>query len=366
MSQPDLKTDAIRLLRELTEAHGVPGREDVVRRIFLRELAGCGEVTTDRLGSAAVERAGDGPRVLVAGHFDEVGFAVQHITAKGFIKLVALGGWWTHTLVAQRVRILTKCGQEVLGIIGSTPPHFLGESAKDKVLPLEQLYVDVGAGCRAEAEALGIALGDAVAPDSAFTALAGGERFVAKAFDNRCGVAAAVQTMQLLKNEALPCRLIAAGSVQEEVGCRGAVTLAALTRPDVALVMEGTPADDTPGMPAEESQGALGSGVQIRVLDPTALMNRRLVDLVLETARTEGIPHQLAVRRSGGTDARSYQFHQTGVPCIVLAPPARYIHSHNSILHLEDYLNTVRLTASVVRRLDAATVAGLTDWQSAR
>ena len=238
MSQPDPKTDAVRLLRELTEAHGVPGAEDAVRRIFLRELAGHGTVHTDRLGSAAVEREDSGPRVLVAGHFDEVGFAVQHITAKGFLKLVALGGWWTHTLVAQRVRILTKSGQEVLGVIGSTPPHFLGESAKDKVLPLEQLYVDVGAGSRTEVEALGISLGDAVAPDSAFTALAGGERFLAKAFDNRCGVEAAVQTMQLLKNESLPCQLIAAGSVQEEVGCRGAVTLAALTKPDVALVME--------------------------------------------------------------------------------------------------------------------------------
>ncbi len=362
MSQPDPKTDAVRLLRELTEAHGVPGAEDAVRRIFLRELAGHGTVHTDRLGSAAVEREDSGPRVLVAGHFDEVGFAVQHITAKGFLKLVALGGWWTHTLVAQRVRILTKSGQEVLGVIGSTPPHFLGESAKDKVLPLEQLYVDIGASSRTEVESLGISLGDAVAPDSAFTALAGGERFVAKAFDNRCGVAAAVQTMQLLKNESLPCQLIAAGSVQEEVGCRGAVTLGHLTRPDVALVMEGTPADDTPGMPSEESQGALGSGVQIRVLDPTALMNRRLVDLVLDTAKAEGIPHQLAVRRSGGTDAKSFQFHESGVPCIVLGTPARYIHSHNSLLHLEDYLSAVRLTAAVVRRLDTATVAGLTRW----
>jgi len=372
MSLPDLKTDACRLLRELTEAHGVPGAEDAVRRIFLGELSGCGTVHMDRLGSAAVERPPGGfddgnaqPRVLVAGHFDEVGFAVQQIMAKGFLKLVALGGWWTHTLVAQRVRILTRSGREILGVIGSTPPHFLGESAKDKVLPLDALYVDIGATSRAEVEAWGVALGDAVAPDSAFTALAGGERFVAKAFDNRCGVAAAIQTMQLLQQENLPCHLIAAGSVQEEVGCRGSVTLAALTRPDVALVMEGTPADDTPGMPLEESQGALGSGVQIRVLDPTAIMSRRLVELVTDTARAAGIPHQLAVRRSGGTDARSYQFHQTGVPCIVLAPPARYIHSHNSILHLEDYLNTVRLTATVIRRLDAKTVAHLTNWTGA-
>ena len=362
MPHPDSKTDAVRLLRELTEAHGVPGAEDAVRRIFLRELQGLGSVHTDRLGSAAVERAGSGPRVLVAGHFDEVGFAVQQITPKGFLKLVALGGWWTHTLVAQRVRLLTKSGQEFIGVIGSTPPHFLGEAAKDKVLPLDQLYVDVGARSRAEAEALGIALGDPVAPDSAFTAMAGGQRFIAKAFDNRCGIAATIQTLQRLQNESLPCQLIAAGSVQEEVGCRGAVTLGTLTRPDVALVMEGTPADDTPGMPLDESQGALGNGVQIRVLDPTALMNRRLVNLVLETARAEGIPHQLAVRRSGGTDAKSFQFNATGVPCIVLGTPARYIHSHNSVLQLDDYLATVRLTAAVVRRLNAETVAGLTAW----
>ena len=359
-------TESIRLLRELTEAHGVSGAEDAVRRVFLRELAPYGSATTDRLGSAAVERRHPtnpaAPRVLVAGHFDEVGFAIQSITPKGFLKLVPLGGWWTHTLVAQRVRILTKSGIEFPGVIGSTPPHFLGESAKDKVLPIEQLYVDMGADSREAVAALGISLGDPVAPESHFTPLAGGTRFMAKAFDNRCGIAAAIQTMQLLADEPLSCHLIAAGSVQEEVGCRGATTLAALTRPDLALVMEGTPADDTPGMSADDSQGALGCGVQIRVLDPTALMNRRLVDLVLDTARREGIPHQLAVRRSGGTDAKSYQFHQTGVPCIVLAPPARYIHSHNSILHLQDYLDTVRLTTALVRRLSAEVIENLTCW----
>ena len=362
MSLPDLTSDALRLLRELTEAHGVPGAEDAVRRIFLRELADHGHIHTDQLGSAAVERPDPGPRVLVASHFDEVGFAVQNITPKGFLKLVPLGGWWTHTLLAQRLRILTRSGREILGVIGSTPPHFLGEAAKDKLLPLDQLYVDIGASSRAEAEALGVALGDAVAPDSAFTPLAGGTRFLAKAFDNRCGVAAAVQTMQLLRQQPLPCQLIAAGSVQEEVGCRGAVTLATLTRPDVALILEGTPADDTPGLPPDDSQGILGGGVQIRLLDPSALMSRRLADLAIDTAQANGIPHQVAVRRSGGTDAKSLQLHHRGVPCLVLGTPARYIHSHNSLIHLEDYLSAVRLTAALVRRLDTPPVAALTHW----
>jgi endoglucanase len=359
-----MRSEAIELLRELTEAHGVPGHEDAVRAIFRKRLEGMGKMRTDRLGSIVCEREGPvgGPRVLVAGHCDEVGFAVQQITPRGFVKLVALGGWWTHTLVAQRVRILTRSGREVLGVIGSTPPHFLAEGQRDKVMGLEQMFVDIGAGSREEAEAFGVALGDPVAPDSAFTAMAHPELFLAKAFDNRVGMAAAIQSMRDLAGRALPCALLAAGSVQEEVGCRGAETLGALVQPDVALVMEGTPADDTPGMDLAESQGRLGGGVQIRVLDPSAIMNRRLVDFVVGVAREVGIPHQVAVRRSGGTDAKSLQFTGSGVPCVVLGTPSRYIHSHNSLLHLGDYLSAVRLVNEVVPKLDAATVASFTDW----
>ena len=359
-----MREKAIELLRRLTEAHGVPGSEDAVRAIFRGELAGAGTMRTDRLGSIACERSGPsgGPRVLVAGHCDEVGFAVQQVTARGFVKLVPLGGWWTHTLVAQRVRILTAGGREVIGVIGSVPPHFLSEGQRDKVMPMDQLFVDIGATSREEAESWGVAAGDPVAPDSAFTATVHPDRFLAKAFDNRSGVAAAVQAMQELAGRELPCTLIAAGSVQEEVGCRGAQTLGALTQPDVALVLEGTPADDTPGMDAAEAQGKIGSGVQIRVLDPTAIMNRRLVRFVVETARAEGIPHQIAVRKSGGTDAKSLQFTGTGVPCVVLGTPARYIHSHNALMSIDDHLSTVRLVMALAARMDAATVAAFTAW----
>jgi putative aminopeptidase FrvX len=359
-----MRDEAISLLRELTEAHGVPGSEDAVRAIFRQRLEGCGEFATDKLGSIACERRGlaGAPRVLVAGHCDEVGFAVQAITARGFLKITPLGGWWTHTMVAQRVRILTQGGREVLGIIGSTPPHFLSDGQKEKLMTMDQLVIDVGAASRDEAESFGIRPGDPVAPCSEFTALANPDLFAAKAFDNRCGVAAAIQSAQLLRGGPLPCTLIAAGSVQEEVGCRGALTLATLTNPDVALVMEGTPADDTHGMEPAESQGKLGAGVQVRVLDPSAIMNRRLVNLVTDTAAEEGIPHQPAVRKTGATDAKSFQFNGTGVPCVVLGTPARYIHSHNSIININDYLGAVRLVCAVVKKLNAATAAGLTSW----
>ena len=335
-----------------------------MRAIFRRQLEGCGAISTDKLGSIACERPGPegGPRVLVAGHCDEVGFAVQHITPHGFLKIVGLGGWWTHTMVAQRVRILTRSGREILGVIGSTPPHFLKDGQKDKLMTMEQLCIDIGASSRAEAEGWGVSPGDPVAPFSEFTALANPDMFVSKAFDNRCGTGAAIHSMQILRSTPLPCTLIAAGSVQEEVGCRGAQTLGALTRPDVALVMEGTPADDTQGMDLSESQGRLRGGVQVRVLDPTAIMNRKLVDFVTDTAKAEGITHQTAVRKSGGTDARSFQLTGTGIPCVVLGVPARYIHSHNSIIDINDYLSALQLVLAVVKKLDAATVAGFTEW----
>ena len=215
---------------------------------------------------------------------------------------------------------------------------------------------------REEAESWGVGLGDAIAPFSEFTAMAHPDLFLAKAFDNRCGVGAAIQSMKLLAGESLPCTLIAAGSVQEEVGCRGAVTLGNLTRPDFALVMEGTPADDTHGMDLADSQGKIRGGVQIRVLDPTAIMNRRLVQFVADIARAEGIPHQIAVRKSGGTDARSLQISATGVPVVVLGVPARYIHSHNSLIDINDYLSAVKLAVAVVRKLDAAATAQFTAW----
>jgi putative aminopeptidase FrvX len=152
------------------------------------------------------------------------------------------------------------------------------------------------------------------------------------------------------------------GTVQEEVGLREAKTAAAKVRPDVAIILEGPPADDTPGFSHADSQGRLGGGVQIRMFDPTAIANPRLARLAIEIAEAEGIPHQVTVRRSGGTDAGSFHQANEGIPSLVLGVPARYIHSHNSVIDLDDYLNMVTLVIALVRRLDEETVAGLTSY----
>lgn len=358
-----MRTKAVSLLKELTEAHSVSGHEDEVRAIFVDELEACGELSTDRNGSVFCDAGGEGPRVLVAGHMDEVGFLVQNITPDGFIQFLAIGGWWEHNLLSQRVEILTRGGEKVLGVVASRPPHFLPEAQRRQVMSIEQMFIDVGAESRRDVvENFGISLGDPIAPVSAFTALGREDVFMAKAFDNRVGMAGTIQAGQILAQSKHPNRLLLCGTVQEEVGLRGAKTAASYTQPDVAIILEGPPADDAPGFARSECQGRLGGGVQIRLYDPSAITNPRLARLAIETARAEGIPHQVTVRRSGGTDAGAFHVANEGIPSIVLGVPARYIHSHNAVIDLNDYLHLVSLTIALVRRLDAETVAGLVTY----
>ncbi len=358
-----MRTKAISLLQELTEAHSVSGHEDEVRAIFVDELAECGELSTDRNGSVFCETGDDGPRVLVAGHMDEVGFMVQNITPDGFIQFLAMGGWWEHNLLSQRVEILTRSGDKVLGVIASRPPHFLPEAQRRQVMTIDQMFIDVGAESRRDVvEGFGISLGDPIAPVSAFTALGREDYFMAKAFDNRVGMAGTIHTGQILSESAHPNKLILCGTVQEEVGMRGAKTAAVFAKPDVAIVLEGPPADDASGFLRSECQGRLGGGVQIRMFDPSAISHPRLARLAIETAHAEGIPYQVTVRRSGGTDAGAFHVANEGIPSIVLGVPARYIHSHNAIIDLNDYLHMVTLTIALVRKLDEETVEGLISY----
>ncbi|MCP5535701.1 MAG: M42 family metallopeptidase [Akkermansiaceae bacterium] len=357
-----MRDKAMSLLQELTNAHGAPGFEDEIRAIFADELEGVGELSTDGNGSVFCE-AGKGPRVLLTGHMDEVAFRVQNITPEGFIQFVTLGGWWPHTMLAQRVAVRTWDGRKILGVVSSTPPHFLSESQKTQLLPVDKMFIDVGASSRSDLEGnMGIRIGDPIVPVTEFTRMATPGLLMAKAFDNRVGMACAIQAAQLLSESGHPNTLIACGTVQEEVGVRGAMTAAIHAQPDVAIVLEGAPADDTPGFSRSASQGAIGNGVQVRLQDPTAIMNPALVDLVVKVAEANDIPYQLTVRNSGGTDARAFQLSGTGVPAVVLATPSRYIHTHNSMIDVQDYIAMVDLSVALVQALDQNEVDALTTY----
>lgn len=359
-----VQEQAVSLLKELTEAHSVPGHEDEVRAIFARELRDAGELSTDKAGSVFCELPGkSGPRVLIAGHMDEVGFLVQNITADGFVQFLPVGGWWEHVILSQRVEIKTRRGDKVPGVVASKPPHFLPESQRRQVMAIDQMFIDIGATSRKEAtEVFGINLGDPIAPWSPFMPMAKAGHYMAKAFDNRVGMAGAILAGKTLATSERPNRVILAGTVQEEVGLRGAKAAAIHAKPDVAIILEGPPADDTPGFSRADSQGRLGGGVQIRLFDPSAIMNPRLAELAIRTAEEEGIPHQVTVRRSGGTDAGSFAMANDGIPCVVLGVPARYIHSHNAIIDLNDQLHLVALAVALARRLDKGGVENLTSY----
>lgn len=342
---------SVELLRRLTEAHSVSGFEDEVREIFREELKGKGSLGCDRLGSVYCEsEAGDGPRVLVAGHMDEVGFRVQAITSQGYLTFVPVGGWWGHNLLAQRVEVKTRSGSKITGIVASKPPHFLTVAERAKVQSLDAMFIDIAAEDAEEVASWGVKIGDPIAPVSRFTPSRKEGRYLAKAFDNRVGMGGAIE----VGRDLLPIsagHLIVAGTVQEEVGLRGSRTLGNRVAPDVAIVLEGPPADDTPGQDLSVSQGALGKGVQIRLHDPSAIMNPRLVDLAISLAETNGIPHQVTVRRSGGTDAGGFTQSGPGIPSIVLGVPARYIHSHNGIIDIADYRAMVDLAKALASEI---------------
>lgn len=365
MSDPSARPEAatVDLLRRLTLAHGAPGAEDSVREIVRESLAGMSGLafSHDRLGSILAEKRGEsaGPRVMIDAHLDEVAFLVQSIGEEGALSFVPLGGWWGHVLLAQRVEVVTSRGA-VPGIIGSKPPHFLSPEERKAVMSIDDMFIDVGARSAEEARDFGVQVGDPVVPRGDFLALANPRLLSSKAFDNRVGVALLVEALLGLEHRSHPNTVIGVGAVQEEVGCRGAGTAVHLARPDVGLILEGTPADDTPGFPPSTRQARLGGGPQIRFFDPTAMANRSLVKLVIELAGRQDIPVQLAVRRSGGTDAKSVHLHREGVPTVVIGVPARYIHTHASVIHLDDLLTARRLVVELVEALDAAAVRSLT------
>jgi endoglucanase len=352
------------LLAQLSNAAGTPGNEGEVRTIITQQLGGIADFSHDRLGSLICFKQGQAatPKVMIAAHMDEIGFIVRYVTNDGFVKFHPLGGWWSHVLMAQQVIIKTEKG-DVPGIIGAKPPHHLSAEERKKLLKLKDMFIDVGARDKSQAEQeFGIMPGDHIVPATQFAPLGTPRLVSGKAFDDRVGVALMIDALQHFADKQHPNALYGVGTTQEEVGTRGADTAVDMVNPDVAIVLEGTPADDMPGVHKDEAQGIVGNGPQIRLFDPTMITNRAFARWMLNVAETSTIRHQVAVRVGGGTDARPIHVHLGGVPTIVLGVPVRYAHSHAGILSLEDYEQTLRLLVEALQRLDAAIVNSFTDF----
>jgi putative aminopeptidase FrvX len=348
-----------KLLKELTEVHGVPGYEHQVQDLIRGYVASLGEIEQDKLGSLICCLDGEGPRVMLAGHMDEIGFMVRHITKDGFVKFVPLGGWWDQVLLGQRVIIKTHKG-DVVGVIGAKPPHLLPADERTKVVEKKDMYIDIGVSSQEQVDEAGVRVGDPIVPDARFTPLAGGKTYLSKAFEDRVGCALMVEVLQHFAGQKHPNVIYGAATTQEEVGLRGAGTSAEVIDPEVAIVLESDIAGDVPGIKEEESAVKLGKGPTVIFYDRSMIPNLRLRDLVIDTAKELDIPLQFSAIEGGGTDAGAIHRHKAGVPSVVIGVAARHIHSHGAIIHRDDYDNAVKLLTGLIGRLDAETVAGLT------
>lgn len=349
------------LLKELTETPGIPGYETPIRSIIRKYLKKYGELTQDKIGSVICCKQGssDKPKVMLAGHMDEIGFMVKQITPEGFIKFLPLGGWFDQVLLGQRVIIQTHKG-DVIGVIGAKPPHLLSPEEREKIVKRKDMYIDIGATCKEDVEKAGIKLGDPIVPRADFVELSGGTTYLSKAFDDRVGTALVISTFEGLQNKDHPNTIYGVATVMEEVGVRGATTSVRAVDPDVAIILESDIAGDVPGIKPEESSIKLGLGPTVVLYDSRMIPNIRFRDLVLETADQIGVPVQLSAIEGGATDGAVIHLHGIGVPTIVIGVAARHIHSHSSIIHRNDYDNAVKLLIALVNRLDAETVASLT------
>jgi putative aminopeptidase FrvX len=349
-----------KLLEELSNAPAPSGYEGPVRDIVKREFQAEGlEVSTDGMGSVIGVRRGpnNGPRIMLAAHMDEVGAIVRFVTPEGMVKFQPSGGWLDQALVDQRWTILTAKGP-VTAVSGLKSVHVTPPEERTRVTPREDVFLDVGARSKEEAEALGISPGDPMAPTSSFAALASG-RYVGKALDDRVGCVVLIETLRRLKEQGIktPNTIYFVGTVQEEIGARGARTAVALVKPALGLSLEAGIAADHPGGRSDYAQEKLGAGPVIYLADAGMLVNLKLRDFLFQVGRTTNIPLQTEVTRGGFEDSMELQAYGTGVPAANIAVATRYLHSHNSVIERADLDRMIDLLVKVLAELDARKVA---------
>ncbi|HLR43510.1 MAG TPA: M42 family metallopeptidase [Pseudogracilibacillus sp.] len=346
--------ETLTMLKDLTDANAISGDEKEARDVMEKYVTPyADEVYTDHLGSLIAKKVGDenGPKVMVAGHLDEVGFMITRIDKDGFLYFQTIGGWWNQVMLAQRVTIMTQKGN-ITGVIGSKPPHILSPEARKKPVDIKDMFIDIGAANKEEAEEFGVRPGDSVVPYFEFTQMNNEKMLMAKAWDNRIGCAIAIEVLKQLKDENHPNIVYGVGTSQEEVGLRGAKTSAHMIAPDIGFGVDVGIAGDTPGITDKEADSKLGDGPQIILYDASMISHKGVRNLVVETAEEKEIPFQYSSMAGGGTDSGAIHLTKDGVPALSITIATRYIHSHAAILHRDDFENAVKLIVEVIKKLD--------------
>lgn len=338
----------IELYKKLVNANAISGYEKSVRKIVREELEKCNvEIVQDKLGSIFGVSKGNGPKIMFAGHMDEVGFMVTSITEKGFIKIIPIGGIKPEVYVSQNMNIIIDDDKAIRGIIGSIPPHLSKEASPVK---MEDLVLDIGADNKQEAIDMGVKIGQQVVSVNDFYYTHDGKKIVSKAWDDRFGCGLAIEMMRYACSVDHPNTIYSGCTVQEEVGCRGAVTSTNMINSDFFFAFDVTTATDC--MPSNsKTQSNIGDGFIVRFYDPGCIMNRALHEYITDLAKENNIKYQ-EYAPSGGTDASKAQYAHAGVVSTCLAVCARYIHSTATMIHLDDMEAVKELACAIVRTLD--------------
>lgn len=355
------KQTSLRMIARISDASGVSGFEDEAVNAIVPYAKSLGVTSVDSMRNLYLRRMEnnrDRPVVQLDAHTDEVGFMVQCIHPQGTLGILPLGGWVSSNIPAHRVRVRTRSGTYIPGVTASKPPHFMTEQERRAPLEMDSITVDVGATSREEAvRDFGVRIGEPVVPEVTFSYQEDRDLMIGKAFDCRLGCAAILDTLGGLKGEELAVDVAAAFSVQEEVGARGAAVTAQEIRPDIAIVFEGCPADDTCLEPYRV-QTALKRGPMLRHIDARMITNPRFQRFALDLAEDLSIPVQEAVRSGGSTNGAPIHLTGAGVPVIVIGIPVRYAHTHYGISSWYDYENAVRLAQTVLQQLNTDLISG--------
>jgi len=331
----------MKLLKELCEAPGIPGREQPVIDIMKRELEKTAdEVNVDNMGNVIGLKKGKSDyRIMLAGHMDEIGFIVSHIDKSGFIRFSPRGGHIPRVMISQRVKIYGK--SIVTGVIEGSPVFISKPAERNTVPDISELYIDTGLGSKELQKKIGV--GDIIVLDRKF--IKQGNIMISKAFDNRIACYIIIEVMKQLKKT--DANIYAVGTSQEEVGIRGAFSAARKINPDIGIAIDITGAFDTPGVAEHRQVTQLGKGVAIKINDSSSISNHGVVKFMTDLAKKNKIKHQFEILPFGGTDALAMQRFGQGPVC-TLSIPTRYAHSPNEMIHKKDVKAAIDLLVKFI------------------
>jgi putative aminopeptidase FrvX len=340
------------IYKDLVELPGVSSHEKYVRKYMREHLEKISEnIYQDKLGSifGSLNEKSNGPVVMMAGHMDEVGAMVVDITEKGFIKMIPIGGINAPVVLSQHMNIVLDDGSLCPGVVGAKPPHLLRDDVTKQVASFDDFLLDIGADSKKHATELGVKIGQQIVFHNNYTVTLDKKKIISKAWDDRFGCAMALDILESVNVEELPCKLFCGANVQEEVGLRGAKTSSYMIKPDVFIAVDCSPCSDT--FESSEVGGNLGKGFMIRFYDPKCIMHQGMKEFIEDIAKKNNIPFQY-YKSMGGTDAAEVQLSGDGVLVCTIGMPARYIHSTTSMIHIEDYKAVKKVILAMIKELD--------------